>query len=84
MRGPFHLFTADLTPEQRQAWFKEQGQKAVRLRIEKGRYGDPETEYCNAKFRCSGYTVRKRLDTISLESTQWYRQATWGGNEWKC
>lgn len=83
VRGPWKLLTAELTPEQRQAWFREQGQAAIRLKNEKGRYGDPETVYCNAKFRCSGYTVRKRPDTICLESKEWYRQATWAGNEWK-
>jgi hypothetical protein len=78
VRGPYSSLTSCMTVEQRYAWFREQGRAAITLRITKGNYGDPETAYVNSKFRCSGYTVRKK----SVESPQWYRQATFGGNEW--
>jgi hypothetical protein len=77
----YKSFTKQMTPEERAQWFREEGQKAYRRRA--SGLIEREALYVNAKFRCSGYTVKAGQRAPKQAEREWYHQGSLSGmSEW--
>jgi hypothetical protein len=81
-RGPYTSATYGMTPKEAAAWFERHARDEYDRRFLKTSYGDQETRYVNSKFRCSGFTTRSGLRQPATMTREWYRQASFSGNEW--
>lgn len=72
-RGPYHSFTASMTPAERSEWWKAQGVLAWEDRNKGYTHGNRH-QVVTTRFRCAGYAAQAGQRAPKEEHDEWYKR----------